>query len=848
MARREGSAPTSSDHFVRIDLLSQTIAPTLWSVDFLERFAVLAPYLVATLVSLIVAAILWRGRKALAGRGHFAVLMLAVALWAFFNFLEDGSDTLAAKFVYSSLQYLFIGAVPVLFFEFTLRTTLDPVPRRWAARWFRVGLWVVPLSVAVLVWFDRDYGLVRQIHGLVAVGDFTALDRTRGPGFWVFTVYSYTLIFVGLVLWGRHIFRGLRSPQRTEVLPLLAVFLPWLGNMMVLAGFDPWPGHDPTTPLFAAMGFLLSSRLNSNRVFTLLPEAQEVLMQEWPAPVLVLANRRLRYFNGRAADLWTLRTAHLGEPLSAVQTWMAGLTSLSSGATTKLTDEERQQIWFVEVKRVSSRPADGVLFLFQDITGHQHEMTEQTNALQVAYLRLNTAHDAHRRTEQQIFYYSLHDSLTALANRSLLLSRLGQSIDLLRQQGGSTYALIGIDLVNFRAVNDRYGYRQGDTLIRQLALRLKECLGDIDVPARITADRFFALVNTTGDRDTVLATARQIRERLEEPINLSDTSYLPQCRVAVVLGDPQATSPESVIDEAETTLTKMKEEESLDILVFDRSWTELRKENRLLLEDLSRAFSTAQISLVYQPIVDARDGRLLGVEALIRWNHPTLGPIHPGRMIGLAESEGLIAPLGLWALREATSFLCRATASGSSLPDIYVSVNVSPKQLRDPDFCTIVLAILDHSGLDPRRLHLEITESSVVVHSELVVPHLQSLREMGVKIKLDDFGTGFSSLQSLHELPIDTLKVDRAFVEKLPMSRPIVATILELARKLNLDSIAEGVETATQWKHLQDLGCTQIQGFLFSRGLTDKEVLELMAGSGTERYLIPVESEELPEL
>lgn len=798
-------------------------------MTFLERFTALSPYLIAVVVALMVAAVLWRGHRASPGRGHFAVLMFCVAGWAFFNFLEDSTNLLRAKFAYANLQYLFIGAIPVLFLQFSLRTTLDPLPRKFLDWRFQILLWAIPLTMGGVVWLDLDLGVVRRIDGLVTIGDFTNLDREWTIVFWAFTLYSYSLISVALFLWGRYLVRRRHTLRAVEIAPFAAVFLPWIGNVAFVSGLQPWPGHDPTPPLFAVMGLILATTLRNNRFFALLPEAQEVVMDTWPGPLLVLDGRhRLRFFNQGAGRLWGLNRDHLGRTAEDLLPWLGG-ASAGSLAPRKVTDAGRQ-VWEVEGKLIGRKAgAQGRLLIFRDLTGHMKELAEHSHALESAYSQLSTVHDRQKQTEQQIFFYSLHDSLTALANRSLLLSRLGQSMGLFLHEGGIPYSLLAIDMVNFKGINDAHGHLVGDSLIRETAQRLKASLRDTDVAARITADRFFAILNGTNDPSLVLEAVERIRKRLEEPVSLDHGSILPQYRYAVVLGDRDAATPEVVIDDAESTLARMKASSEVGVVVFQKAWRDLRQENRMLLEDLSRAFSTRQISLVYQPIVDAVTYQMVGVEALIRWNHPTLGPISPTRMIELAESEGLIAPLGLWVLREATSFLVRVSRGHLALQTTYVSVNVSPKQLLDPDFGTIVAALMESSGLEPSRLHLEITESSLVAHADQVIPQLEALRALGVKIKLDDFGTGYSSLHSLHELPVDTLKIDRSFVIKLPQSRPIVTTILDLARKLGIDSIAEGVENKGQLDELVDLECRQIQGFLFSKGLSEADFTQWLA-------------------
>jgi len=801
-------------------------------MSFLGQFSLLLPYLVATLMSTLVAMLLIRGHREVPGRIYFGLLMLSVAVWSYLNFYEDGSRVLEFKRVFANLQYLFIGAVPVFFFRFATQATLGEVPGWMESGLFRAALWVVPGVTAVAVWFDGPQGWVRQSIGMVTVGGFAVLTKNWGPWFWVFTLYSYVLMTIAMVLWARYLGRrGWGNPS--SLVPFLAIFLPWIFNMTVVAGWNPWPGHDPTTPAFALMGLVLLLSFEKTQVLSALPVARETVMDAWPTPLVVFgASGDATYFNAHAVKAWGVGKKDLGKARTELFDWLPVLSRAEVVTWARVEDSKAGKVWEVEERPLVSRgKTRGWMAVFHDVSAFEARANERTRALETAYQRLSEEHLHHRRTEQQLFYYSLHDSLTGLANRSLFLSRLGQALDRIKRTPSAYFGVFVLNFSGFKEINDRFGFSLGDQFLTQTAERLRETIRTVDTAARAAADTFLVLLDGVETSENLLEAAERLRAAVEIPVDAHGTSFVPSVRIGMALGTPDHPVPESILDEAEIALTRATLEAGTSVVLFQAPWRQARVDRYLLKEDLAAALVQGNLHLVYQPIVDLASGELRGVEALSRWTHPDRGSIPPNVFIPLAEKEGLIQPLGLWVLREVARTLAGFPDSGPG-SEVFVAVNVSPRQLTEPDFASIALGILEREGVDPRRIHWEITETALAENSTSLLPILGTLRSKGMRIKLDDFGTGYSSLHSLHRLPVDTLKIDRSFVAELPQGRPIIRTILALARELGLDVVAEGIENPDQRGWLTDLGCHSGQGFLFSRGWDGPKLNGLLRGGG----------------
>lgn len=410
---------------------------------------------------------------------------------------------------------------------------------------------------------------------------------------------------------------------------------------------------------------------------------------------------------------------------------------------------------------------------------------------------------------------ALHDELTGLPNRAALLGELER---LTASSDPNPFALLFLDLDDFKKVNDSLGHHAGDELLMEVARRLSAAVAESGLVSRLGGDEFVVLLQGCEGEQDVAAPLERIRNWLNQPIQLEGSTAYVSCSVGVALGQKGAVASE-LLRNADTAMYQSKLHGRNCSTVF-RSSMHAQAMERLRLEaQLRRALNEEQFELVYQPIINLPTRQIVGSEALIRWNHPEHGYISPGRFIPIVEESGLIVPLGSWVLRQACA---EAAAWQSYAPGIYVSVNVAPAQLKEADFVQDVMNALEASGLPPRCLTLEIVENCLVERLDTTSATLGQLRELGVRVAIDDFGTGYSSLQYLRRLPVDMLKLDRVFVDRLPTSREdaaIVSAVMTMGAGLGLTIVAEGVETQAQADYLAREGCPLAQGFLFSKPL-----------------------------
>jgi diguanylate cyclase (GGDEF)-like protein/PAS domain S-box-containing protein len=424
--------------------------------------------------------------------------------------------------------------------------------------------------------------------------------------------------------------------------------------------------------------------------------------------------------------------------------------------------------------------------------------------------------------EEKIQYLAFYDPLTQLPNRQLLMERLQELV----ADGSREGALMFIDLDNFKALNDTLGHQKGDLLLQQVARRLRSCVAKGDVVARLGGDEFVILLEYREDKPIAAAqAAHAVSERvlaaLGEPYVLPGYLHHGTCSIGVTLFD--ASSPASVselLKQADLAMYEAKSAGRNTVRFFSPGLQAVASASAALAADLRQAWRDKSLQIEYQPQVGA-DGRMMGVEALLRWDHPERGIVGPSAFIPAAEETGLIIPIGHWVLENA----CAQISRWAKRPDrahLCIAVNVSVRQFRHPDFVDEVMSAILRSGIEPRKLKLELTESLLADGIEVTITKMGSLKDMGVTLSLDDFGIGYSALSYLKRLPLDQLKIDREFVKDIltdANDAAIARTIIGLAHSLGLDVIAEGVETEAQRAFLARQGCDQYQGYLFSQPL-----------------------------
>jgi diguanylate cyclase (GGDEF)-like protein len=416
-----------------------------------------------------------------------------------------------------------------------------------------------------------------------------------------------------------------------------------------------------------------------------------------------------------------------------------------------------------------------------------------------------------------------HDSLTGLPNRLLLDDRLSQALARARRTN-TRAAVLCIDLDRFKQVNDTFGHHVGDLYLKEVVARLNARIRASDTLARTGGDEFTAVIADFSSPTVPAKVAEVLLGALHEPLMIQDCPFPATACIGIAVFPDDAADPDGLRKAADQAMYRAKSHGRNHFECFSAE----ARDALDIQKHLRRAIDHGGFEIVYQPQF-FKDGGIACVEALLRFRHPTLGMIPPSRFIPIAEESGLIVPIGDWVLRQ----VCRQSVAWRQLIDapIMVAINVSALQFNRIDFADSVAKILTETGMDPSRVELELTESLVMNNVEDSSRQMQSLKMLGVHIAVDDFGTGYSSLSYLHRLPIDTLKIDRSFVEKIAEpagTRPIVETIMSLARSLGMRTVAEGVETQAQCDIIRELDCDLIQGFLFSRPIPAPAVLDLL--------------------
>ena len=431
---------------------------------------------------------------------------------------------------------------------------------------------------------------------------------------------------------------------------------------------------------------------------------------------------------------------------------------------------------------------------------------------------------ARRAAEAEASYLAQYDALTQLANRALLQDRLAQAIGHARETS-SMAALLYVDLDQFKTINDSLGHHAGDVFLQSVAGRLRRCVRAADTVARLGGDEFALVLPGIRAGHDAAQVARKILDGLQQPHVVAGHEITSGASIGIALFPQDGGDAQILARCADAAMYAAKSTGRNTFQFFTREMATQANERLEIESRLRRAVERGHLSLQYQPQVDLRTGKAVGVEALLRWTDPELGPVSPAKFIPVAEDSGVIVQVGEWVLRTAAE-QCR-TWIGSGLPRFSVAVNISAAQFRQRDFVSMVERVVSETGVDPRLLELEITEGVVMHDAVGAIRGLEALRALGLSVAMDDFGIGYSSLSFLKRFPIDRLKIDRSFVNDLTKDRDdqeIVRAVVALGHALELTVLAEGVETRAQLDHLQKEGCDQVQGWYYSRAVAPAEV------------------------
>ncbi|MBN9460749.1 MAG: EAL domain-containing protein [Burkholderiales bacterium] len=438
-----------------------------------------------------------------------------------------------------------------------------------------------------------------------------------------------------------------------------------------------------------------------------------------------------------------------------------------------------------------------------------------------------------KAAESRLMHASLHDALTGLSNRAHLLQQLEACLEANRR-----VALLYVDLDRYKLINDTLGHAAGDKALVEVARRLRDSVGGHDAVGRMGGDEFVALLAQPGTREEIEHIARTVLAAIEKPLVLANRAYFLSASVGVAIAPDDAQDARTLIRCADSAMYQVKSDGRNDVRFFAGGMSDERAEQLQLAAELPMAIQRGEVDLHYQPIMNIDERCVIGFEGLLRWRHPTRGLLMPDRFLPAAEQSNLIREIGLWAIRRALDD--RVRLGIEAYPDTAVSVNVSARQLSEDGFLVQLAEMMQERRFPPRLLRLELTESAFIENPERTVALIGELRRLGVRVIIDNFGTGYASLSYLKNLPVDGLKIDRAFVQNLPADRgnaAIVQAITTMAAKLGLQAMAEGVETAAELRGLRSLDCDQVQGSLISEPLPFTELKDFLEALPTLRQM-----------
>jgi diguanylate cyclase (GGDEF)-like protein/PAS domain S-box-containing protein len=421
--------------------------------------------------------------------------------------------------------------------------------------------------------------------------------------------------------------------------------------------------------------------------------------------------------------------------------------------------------------------------------------------------------------EEKLRHYVLHDALTGLANRTLFMDRLDHAITRNKRRQGSTFAVLFMDLDRFKVINDSLGHVTGDQLLIAIAHRLTNCLRSEDTVARFGGDEFTILLEDISGPEEATQIADRIQDEISQPFDLNGQKVFTSTSIGITMNETGAERPQDLLRNADTALYKAKADGKARYALFDLGMHESAVKLQQLETDLRKALEKDEFQVYYQPFISLENDRVLGFEALIRWQHPERGMVLPADFIPVAEETGLIVPIGWKMLHESCRQMREWQLLNPESGGMMISVNLSSRQFLQPDLLDQIKAALADTGLSPHSLTLEITESVLMENAEIITTNLFELREMGIRLALDDFGTGYSSLSYLHRFPVNSLKIDRSFIARINQkgeNTELVRTIITMAHNLGIEVTAEGVETSEQLKQLRFLKCEAAQGYLIA--------------------------------
>jgi diguanylate cyclase (GGDEF)-like protein len=699
--------------------------------------------------------------------------------------------------------------------------------------------------------FPIEWAGVNLIFLALATVFFSTVSQIQIPRTKIHLTISDILVFVALLIYGGEIAailamtenlitsfsfrrRGINIKTPTIALNVaiagISTFLTALLTGFIFGSVTQVAQTSRTSELVALLSFIAFSQFLWNSLFVTIFSASKTDKSFWKIWYQYCLSGLVLFFVGALVAGVIVKGLFNIEPALILVSFAVGITFYFTYR--RYFDDIRDTAQKAEqAERERAEQAEQHIKELQEHI-YQHEQTEK----------------ALRESREKFKHAAFHDELTDLPNRNLFTKNLQFLLRRAKEKRGFNFAVLFLDLNRFKTINDSLGHSTGDSLILGVAMRLSSMMRKDDVVARLNGDEFAIILNGIESMDDVVHFAQLVKEKLSLPFTLDERQVFTGVSIGIAIGDRSYADAEDILRDADIAMYQAKNSEK-HYSIFDPKM-HTRAVNLLEVEtDLRYAIEEKEFVAYYQPIVDLQTMNLIGFEALMRWNHPTRGLVPPGEFIPVSESTGLIVPMTLWMLRDSCEKLARWRELSPANKSLMMSVNLSGKHFAQNDLVAQVKKILRETKIPPSCLKLEITESAVMENAESVISILGQLKSVGIQLSIDDFGTGYSSLSYLHRFPIDTLKIDRSFVSSMESGTEngeIVRTVIALAKALNLDIIAEGIESIHQLHQLRILGCEYGQGFLFSRPIPFEEAETLLEDKSRWENIIP--NQKLPLL
>jgi diguanylate cyclase (GGDEF)-like protein len=782
------------------------------------------PTVVFLLAGLPLAAyLLWHGwrNRSRPGAVPFAILIALSTAWVVEATLEYLSTDLSTKLLWADIQYLSIVFVPVAL----LATALDYTgKRRWLTRRNLCLLCVVPLIMLGLQWTNSHHLLMRSRAWLDTSGGHAVIGRTFGPAFWFHAAYSYGMIMVAIAFL---LYAAVSRPPAYRKQPSIlvaGVAVPFIWNLIYLLKPGIVPEFDYTPAFFTLGELIIAYGLFRFGVFNLVVVARDTLLESMSDGLLVLDRA------GVVMDLNEAARALIDRPVTDIM----GAPVAESWAAWKQVAgpyHEGADLAFVSVGTGESRRNFEVKI--SDLQGRANIEG-----------RMLVIHDVTERSflEESLRRQALTDGLTGLANRTLFMSKLADQVHLARRYPERLFAVVVLDVDRFKLINDTVGHPAGDSVLENVATRLRRCVREIDTVARLGGDEFLILLAEIGDLRDAVVILERIQDEMRSPFHVRQQQMLVSVSTGVVVWNASYRDAEDLLHAADTAMYQAKQAGGACYRVFDERMHRSLLESLQAEAELRSALDAGSFDLEYQPVLDVKTGSVVSLEALVRWQHPTRGTVPPNSFIGVAESSGLIVPLGEMILDQLCSQLTHWRTRTSPAFELPVSLNVSPRQLTETDFVGTILARMADWRLSPGSLIFEITETALDRDAVRARTAIRELCTLGMRVCFDDFGNGPSSLQHLTTFPGQDVKLNCGLIGRMAEGTTelaLVKSIIELAHALRLVVTAVGVESQRDWQLLEQLGCDRIQGFFCGEPMPPLRLIEYLR----ERRPVPARIE-----